>query len=204
MTAGLIEISPGLWRWQAAHPDWKEGAAPESAGDWPREVGCVLCDAPDATVFVDPLLPADSAPFLKRIDAHVARRERPVVVLTTIGFHRRDRATFVERYNASSSRAKRNLPAGVESFPVRGAGETIYWLSEQHALVPGDRIIGAGSGRLRVCPQSWLSYLPGRMTVESLRQSLRPLLELPVERVLVSHGEPVLSDAHRALAEALT
>jgi hypothetical protein len=36
-----------------------------------------------------------------------------------------------------------------------------------------------------------------------LRASLRPLLDLPVERVLVSHGTPVLADARRALARAL-
>jgi hypothetical protein len=36
-----------------------------------------------------------------------------------------------------------------------------------------------------------------------LAASLRPLLELPVERVLVSHGEPVLQDGSQALAAAL-
>jgi hypothetical protein len=33
---------------------------------------------------------------------------------------------------------------------------------------------------------------------------MRPLLELPIERVLVSHGEPVLHDGRAALARALT
>jgi hypothetical protein len=32
---------------------------------------------------------------------------------------------------------------------------------------------------------------------------MRPLLELPIERVLVSHGEPVLRGGHAALARAL-
>jgi hypothetical protein len=32
---------------------------------------------------------------------------------------------------------------------------------------------------------------------------LRPLLDLPVEMVLVSHGEPVLRDGRNALARAL-
>jgi hypothetical protein len=36
-----------------------------------------------------------------------------------------------------------------------------------------------------------------------LAASLRPLLELPVERVLVSHGEPVLRGGLEALAAAL-
>ena len=73
-------------------------------------------------------------------------------MLTTIGFHRRSRDQLAERYGATTSRAKRNLPAGVESFPIRGAGETIFWLAEHRALVPGDRILGAPGGRLRLCP----------------------------------------------------
>jgi hypothetical protein len=36
-----------------------------------------------------------------------------------------------------------------------------------------------------------------------LRAALRPLLDLPVEMVLVSHGEPVLTSGHRALAAVI-
>ena len=36
-----------------------------------------------------------------------------------------------------------------------------------------------------------------------LRAALKPLLALPVTRVLVSHGEPVTEAAHARLAEAL-
>jgi hypothetical protein len=36
-----------------------------------------------------------------------------------------------------------------------------------------------------------------------LRAALAPLVELPVERVLVSHGEPVLENGHAALSRAL-
>lgn len=129
--------------------------------------------------------------------------DQPVSILTTIGFHRRDRDSLARRYEASTSRANKNLPAGVESFPVRRAGETIFWLPEHRALVPGDRIIGSPGGGLRVSPQSWLRYLSNPLTIAQLKQALSPLLELPVERVLVSHGEPVLADGRRALAAAL-
>jgi hypothetical protein len=37
-----------------------------------------------------------------------------------------------------------------------------------------------------------------------LRAALRPLLDLPVELVLVSHGEPVLTNGRDALSDALT
>jgi hypothetical protein len=41
------------------------------------------------------------------------------------------------------------------------------------------------------------------LTIAQLKQALGPLVELPVERVLVSHGKPVLADGRRALAAAL-
>ncbi len=199
----LSEIRPGLFRWTARHPEWRPGAAAGSAGDWPEEVGCVFYEAPDASVLIDPLLPPDRERFLGALDRRVREHDRPVSILTTIGFHRRDRDELARRYEASTSRAKKNLPAEVESFPVRRAGETIFWLPEHRALVPGDRIIGSPGGGLRVSPQSWLRYLSDPLTIAQLKQALRPLLELPVERVLVSHGEPVLADGQQALATAL-
>ncbi len=201
--AGLQRIEPGLWRWTAQHPGWRPNAAPESPADWPQSVGCVLCDVPDATVLIDPLVPSGEIGLLSALDEHVRRRGRPVVVLTTIGFHRRSRDQLAERYGAATSRAKSNLPEGVESFPIRGAGETIFWLAEHRALVPGDRIIGAPGGRLRLCPGSWLRYLPSGITLAALAEALRPLLDLEIERVLPSHGDPVLRRGREALEAAL-
>jgi hypothetical protein len=198
----LRQLAPRLWRWTAPHPGWRAGAAPESPADWPPEVGCVLCELPDATVLIDPMLPPEREPFLGELDRRVRRREAPVTVLTTIGFHRRSRDELARRYGATTSRARRVLPAGVEALPIRGAGETMFWLPRQRALIPGDRILGAGGG-LRLCPESWLRYLSSGLTLSGLRELLRPLLELPIERVVVSHGEPVLADGQAALAAAL-
>ncbi len=194
------EICAGLWRWSTAHPEWQAGAARESPADWPREVGCTLYETPDAAVFIDPLIPAGNERFWRWSDRHSAARA--VHVLSTIRFHRRSRDELVARYGASTSRAKRRLPRGVQSIALRGAGETLFWLPEPRTLVAGDRLIGTGGG-LALCPESWLRYLPGHLTVAALRELLLPLLELPVERVLVSHGEPVLSGGHEALARAL-
>jgi hypothetical protein len=44
---------------------------------------------------------------------------------------------------------------------------------------------------------------PLRRTHDDLRSTLRPLLDLPVERVLVSHGDPILSGGQHALAAVL-
>jgi hypothetical protein len=199
----LHELAPGLWRWRAPHPAWRPDARAESTADWPREVGSVVCDVSDATVLIDPLLPPDGGALLKELDRHVRSRKVPVAVLTTIGFHRRSRDELARRYSASTSRARRSLPGGVEALPIRGAGETMFWLSGQRALVPGDRILGGANGGLRLCPESWLGYLPSGLTIAGLRELLRPLLELPIERVIVSHGEPVLAEGRAALARAL-
>jgi hypothetical protein len=199
----LREVGSGLWRWTTRHPEWTPGAAPESPADWPEMVGCVLFDARDATVLIDPLLPEDDDGFLAALDDHVRGRRLPVAILTTIKFHRRSRDELAERYSARTSRDRRTLPEGVESRPIRRAGETMFWLPGQRALVPGDRILGAPGGGLRLCPESWLRGLPSAISLADLAAGLRPLLDLPIETVLVSHGAPVLGDGRAALAEAL-
>jgi hypothetical protein len=68
--------------------------------------------------------------------------------------------------------------------------------------VPGDRLLGDDAGGVRLCPPSWLRYLPGGMTTEELA-ALAPVRDLPVEMVLVSHGEPVLRDGARAIERVL-
>jgi hypothetical protein len=156
----LEEIRPGLWRWTARHPDWRPDAAPQSAADWPPDVGCVLCETADATVLIDPLVPSPGErDLLRRLDRRVGERGLPVAILTTIGFHRRSRDQLAERYGASTSRARRSLPAGIESFPISGAGETVFWLTAHRTLVPGDRILGAPGGGTANLPRV-LAQLP--------------------------------------------
>jgi len=57
---------------------------------------------------------------------------------------------------------------------------------------------------LRVPPESWLRYLPSGMRHPELREALKPLLDLPVEMVLTSHGQPVVAGGREAIARALT
>ena len=79
----------------------------------------------------------------------------------------------------------------------------MVWLEEHGALVPGDRLIGDGAGGVRLCPPSWLNYLRTKITVAELRDALAPVRDLPVEMVLVSHGDPVLRDGAAAIERAL-
>jgi hypothetical protein len=160
----------------------------------------VLYEMPDAVALVDPLLPsADRAGFLRWLDERIGGR--PVSILTTIRWHRRDREELAERYASTTTRAWNAVPPGVSPRPLRGAGETMFWLGAVAALVPGDRLTGAQDGGLRLCPESWLERVQVDRT--GLARLLRPLVELPIERVLVSHGEPVLRGGRAALARAI-
>ncbi len=194
------EIAPGLLRWTAPHPDWNPQAERGSSDDWDQLVGSVLYELRDIVVLIDPLLASTGrARFLGWLDERIAGR--PVSILTTIRWHRRDREELAERYRANTSRAWNVVPAGIEQRPLRGGGETLFWLPAVATLVAGDRLVGADDGGLCVCPQSWLEGV--RANRVDLAGLMRPLLELPIERVLVSHGEPVLRDGRAALARAI-
>jgi glyoxylase-like metal-dependent hydrolase (beta-lactamase superfamily II) len=143
-----------------------------------------------------------------------------VHVLVTVFWHARHAAEMVDRYDARvwASRSGRAaverragvvtdpfatddpLPGGIEAFRTARAAEVVYWIPRHRALVTGDVLLGDGGGAVRMCPESWL---PGTKKHADLASSLAPLLDLPVERVLVSHGDPVLSDARMALERAL-
>jgi hypothetical protein len=195
-----VELAPGLWRWTAPHPDWSPNATPDGPEDWDEEVGSVLFRAHDTVALIDPLIPRrERESFLGHLDEIVAGR--PVSVLTTIRWHRRDREELATRYAAQSPRAWNAVPEGVVPHPLRGAGETLYWLPTVATLVAGDRLLGDEQRGLRVCPESWLARV--QIDRAGLARQLRRLVELPIERVLVSHGEPVLHDGRAALARAV-
>jgi hypothetical protein len=196
------EVAPGLWRWTAPHPAWRPGAEPGSAGDWDPNVGCVLAIDRDRAVFVDPLVPADEAAFWAWSDEAVGSRR--VHVLTTIRFHGRSREAVAGRYGGEIVTSLRGLPPGVEAFRFRAADETMFWLPGHRALVPGDRIIAHDAGGISLCPDTWLGYLKPPLTQPDLRALLRPLLDLPVQRIVVSHGAPLLSGGVAALAALLS
>jgi hypothetical protein len=191
------EVAPRLRRWTAFHPEWEE------------EVGALAVDTDDGVVLIDP------------IDAPEELRD-PDHVLLTVYWHGRGTAQLGARRVWASTRSTRplenrgiavtdafsagaDLPGGIRAFQTARAAEVVFWLPEQRAVAVGDVLLGAGAkpratdDALRLCPERWL----GKATHEELRESLRPLLELPVEHVLVSHGEPVLAGGREALGSVL-
>ena len=188
----MEELSRGLWRWTGLHPEW----TPEQGGPegWEQEVGCVYYEAPEAVVLVDPLVaPEDEERFWRALDRDVERTSKPVHVLLTVHWHTRSAEAIAARYGGEIGG---DPPRGVEGHDAVHFDETVFWIPEHRALVFGDVVLGAEGGGVRLCPEGWLE---GAGHAE-LKEVLRPLLDLPVERLLVSHGEPVLRDAHSALA----
>jgi hypothetical protein len=193
----ISEISPGLRRWTAWHDHWEE------------DVGSLAVETSDGVVFIDPIDPPGEL-------------GKPDHVLVTVYWHGRTTGELGASEVWASTRSARplhnrgievdqafragdQLPGGISAFQTARAAEVVYWLPEHRAVVAGDVLLGAGAkprataDALRLCPERWL----GKRTHDDLRETLRPLLELPVERVLVSHGEPVLTDGKRALAGVL-
>ena len=183
------QLRPGLWRWTVVHPDWKQG------DEWEQEVCSVYYEAPAATVLFDPLVPLERERFFEALDRDVEGRGLPVAILLTVAWHERSATELRERYATTDA-----VPDGVEKFAVREVDETLWWLPEHGALVAGDVLLGTPGGGLTVCPDSWLV---GRSSPASIRAALRPLLDLPLELILLAHGEPVREGARDTLAAAL-
>jgi hypothetical protein len=190
----LREVARGLWRWTAPHPEWEPRHEEDDPADWAQEVGCVAYATEGSLALIDPLVTDGDYRGLDQL----AEGKREVAVLTTIRWHGRSGRELAKRYSASTT-----VPDGVEPVELAGAGETMYWIPEHGALVPGDRLLGDRPPGVRMCPPSWLRYLDG-FTQDDLRRELcARLLDLPIELVLVSHGEPVLRDGRAAVARAL-
>jgi len=203
------EIEAGLWRWTGWHEEWN------------AEVGSVYLETADGVCLIDPIVPPeDEERFLRALDRDVQRQGGTVHVLVTVFWHARHARRLLDRYGGRLWAVSRGraavarragevtdpfrpgdeLPGGIRAFPTGRGTEVVFVLPEQRTLVAGDVLLGAEDGGLRLCPVSWL---PVGLGHDGLRAALRPLLELELERVLVSHGEPVLADGGLALSRTL-
>lgn len=196
------ELRPGLWRWTGSHPEW------DHAESWGPEVGSVYAELDDAVVVVDPLIPAeDEDRFWSALDRDVERSGRPLHVLLTVHWHERSVAAVLDRYHAKLWRPeeKGELPKGVHPEVVKGSDwmEALFFLEPHRALVAGDLLIGKDGGI--EMPVAWFPKDEREWAETELKPDLRRrLAALPIELVLVSHGEPVLENGAAALQKALT
>jgi glyoxylase-like metal-dependent hydrolase (beta-lactamase superfamily II) len=194
------ELQAGLWHWQAAHPEWSE-----SSEGWGPEVSSYAIDDGEQLLLIDPLsLPGQIAELAT---------ERETAIVLTNPWHERDAKDLVERLGAPVFvpqpddfnddvawlrpdlerleregrvyRAGDRLAIGAEAFAGRLRNDLVLWIDSRRALVVGDTLVDLGRGL--ELPADWL---PKSVTREQAVEALRPLLELPVELILPTHGAP--------------
>jgi glyoxylase-like metal-dependent hydrolase (beta-lactamase superfamily II) len=191
MVEELLDVAPGLWLWRIEHPDW------DPRLDWPQTVTSTCVESGGEVAVLDPLAPpADASEVWARLDARP-----PTIAIVLKPDHVRDVDLFVRRYGVRAFGPnlfwRTNIPEteleGIEPgtelpgglvalYDGRGRNETPLWLPEQRTLVFADALT-APEGELLVWATPWHE--------QRTLPALRALLDLPFERVIVSHGEPV-------------
>jgi len=208
----MRELRPGLWHWQAAHPDWSQEAP------WEREVSSYAIDDGSRLLLFDPLgVPNEIL--------ELAAAREPAIVLTA-PWHERDAHALAQRLDAavhappadtaedlmqkygvtaeqagdgspdldwlrSGSVEARwygagdRLPLGIEAFEGREHNDLVLWIESHRAVVAGDSLADFGDG-IAIQP----GWLRKEVTREQVVRGLRPLLGLPVDIVLPTHGDP--------------
>jgi Metallo-beta-lactamase superfamily len=194
------EVQPGVYHWQAPHPEWNaRGAA------WGKVVSSYAIEVDDRLLLFDPLaLPGE-------LEELAGGRE--TVIVLTCPWHRRDAPSLAEQHGwpiyvpppdppdpdpvkGQVFEAGQRLPIGVDALPGREPNDPVLWIESRRALVAGDTLIERDEGL--EFPRDWA---PDDASPQTILESLRPLLELPVELVLPTHGEPTDRAAlERALA----
>jgi glyoxylase-like metal-dependent hydrolase (beta-lactamase superfamily II) len=209
----MRELAPGLWHWTAPHPAW------ESSEPWDQNVSSYATDDGERLLLFDPLgVPSEieeraadrdtaivlTAPWHER-DAQSLVECLGLPVYTPLP----DTAEYLmQTYGITAEQAGDGSPdvvwllkegigearvyaagdrldAGIEAFPGQKPNDLVLWVDSHHAVVAGDTLADHGRG-LDINPR-WLSP---NVTREQVVEGLRPLLELPVERVLAAHGGP--------------
>jgi hypothetical protein len=216
MSAKPKQLVKGLWRWTERHPEWHPG-------EFGAEVACFAVDAGPDTLLIDPLLPKDPDPVFALVDEILGDR---LTVLVTVPYHVRSAEESWRRYrkeaettiHGHAGAAKRlsdasgfreidveeELPGGVSAHRIGKPRrhETPLHLPSHRALVFGDAVVEDG-GKLRVWADGRIDEKVERFYRERFNPTLKPLLDLDFERVLVTHGTPVMEDGKAELRSAL-
>ena len=207
----MNELRPGLWHWQAPHPEWMADEP------WPQAVSSYAIDDGTRLLVVDPLAVPDE------VRALAADRE-PVIVLTA-PWHERDAQKLVaelgarvlappadtahdlmQKYGITAEQAGDGSPDlvwlrsggaevqwytaadqpghAIEAFEGREHNDLVLWIESAGAVVSGDTLVDFGNG-LRIG-----DWLRSGVTRDEVAERLRPLLDRPVELVLPTHGTP--------------
>ena len=181
------EVAPGVWHWQAPHPEWNERQT------WDRLVSSYAVD----TLLFDPVGVPDEL------------REQAAAVVLTCQWHRRDASQLglpiytpppddhdPDPVRGEVFRAGDRLPVGVLAFEGFEPLDLVLYVESRRAVVVGDTLVDRGDG-LQLHPE-WPG--PG-VDRDRVIAALRPLLDYPIDVVLPTHAAPTDRAAlERALA----
>jgi glyoxylase-like metal-dependent hydrolase (beta-lactamase superfamily II) len=207
------ELEPGLWHWKAPHPQWRPSEP------WDQAVSSYAIDDGRRLLLFDPIavpteieeLAADremaivlTAPWHEReARSLVERLDVPVFTpLPDTAEHLMETFGLTAEQAGDGSpdvmwllkegigeahvyAAGDRLDAGVEVFPGEKPNDMVLWIESHGAIVAGDTLVDFGRG-LEINPR----WLGPDMTATRVVAGLRPLLEMPVEHVLATHGGP--------------
>jgi glyoxylase-like metal-dependent hydrolase (beta-lactamase superfamily II) len=217
------ELQTGLWHWEARHPGWTPSEP------WPQDVSSYAIDDGARLLLFDPLsvpdalleLAADREPVVVLTAPWHERDTRSLVerlgapVFTPPPDTQED---LMRKYGITAEQAAGGspdlawlraegggkahlnsagdrLPIGVEAFPGREHNDLVLWIESVGAVISGDTLVDFGHG-FQIA-----DWLREAVTREQVAGGLLPLLELPVELVLPTHGAPTDRPAlERALA----
>lgn len=171
----MHELAGGLWTWTGRHPDWNDDP------HWGPEVRSYALQTDEGILFFDPI----------SIPDELKDRGNAEVVLTA-EWHGREAKQLGAPIRGD------DLPKDVTAQPAFFPGERTLWIPAQSALIVGDSLPNGGA-----MPDEWLQSEWAKATREEYNEKLRPLLDLPIELLLPTHGDPVTEDAHDALKRAI-
>ncbi len=193
----MRELLPGVFSW----PWFSSRHGYDFNGSFVRHAGGNLC--------IDPVEPGDEvldrlakegvAQLLLTNRNHVRAvnrvRERTGA---RVAIHPADAAYAREqgaRIDAELHAGERAGPFLVIGVPGKSPGEVALFDAEQRLLLVGDALIGNPAGRLSLLSEKVMD------DPALLRASLRSLLALDFDAVLVGDGAPILAGARERLAE---
>ncbi len=202
-------MAPGLWHWEASHPEW------EASEPWAQTVSSCAIDDGRRLLLFDPLdVPGEVEDLA---------RDRETAIVLTAPWHERDTQSLIERlgipvytpppdtaqdlmdkFGVTAEQAgdgspdlvwlrergdgnfylgSNELPFEIEVFPGRDHNDVVLWVESKRAVISGDTLADFGQG-LGIQDE----WLRGGVTREEVAERLRPLLDRPVEHVLAAHG----------------
>ena len=209
----MRELRPNLWHWEAPHPQWRP------TEPWSENVSSYAIDDGEQLLLFDPLaVPREieeraagretvivlTAPWHERDAQSLVERLRVPVytplpdtaedLMRTYGITAEQAGEgspdliWLLRENRGKARpysAGDRLPVGVEAFPGQKPNDAVLWIESHRAVIAGDTLADFGDG-----PQINPRWLSAGVTREQVVEGLRPLLALPVDHLLETHGGP--------------